>query len=159
MKVTVWTYPGFWEAGAEGAVRALEELGYQASIRRVEDLEAYVAKATDQKTRGVQAGMVGWYGVTRTASLPPRHLHVQPTRSQLLLRPARRRPDRAGARAAGHDPDAAAAPWARIERDLVDLAPWVPLFTPAHAMLVSKRVGNYQYNPERRLLFDQLWVR
>jgi peptide/nickel transport system substrate-binding protein len=57
------------------------------------------------------------------------------------------------------DPDAAVALWARIERDIVDLAPWVPLFTPSHAFLASKRVGNYQYNPESRLLFDQLWVR
>ncbi len=46
------------------------------------------------------------------------------------------------------DPDAAVALWARIERDIVDLAPWVPLFTPAHAHVVSERVGNYQYNPE-----------
>ena len=49
--------------------------------------------------------------------------------------------------------------WARIERDIVDLAPWVPLFTPSRRILVSKRVGNYQYNPEWGILFDQLWVR
>ena len=30
-------------------------------------------------------------------------------------------------------------------------ADWVPP--------VSERVGNYQYNPESRLPFDQLWVR
>ena len=44
-------------------------------------------------------------------------------------------------------------------RDLVDLAPWVPVFTPSHASIVSKRVGNYQYNPEWGILLDQLWVR
>jgi peptide/nickel transport system substrate-binding protein len=57
------------------------------------------------------------------------------------------------------DPDAAVGAWARIENELVDLAPWVPLVTPWSADLVSKRVGNYQYNPTARILNDQLWVR
>jgi hypothetical protein len=35
----------------------------------------------------------------------------------------------------------------------------VPLFTPSGTDLTSARVGNYQYNPESKLLFDQLWVR
>ncbi len=159
MSVTVWTYPGFWEAGAEGAVRALEELGYRASIRRAEGLDAYIAKATDEKTRGVQAGMIGWYGVSRTARSLLDIFRCSPPDLSFLCN---RRLDARIARALelqASDPDAAVAVWARIERDIVDLAPWVPLFTPSHAILVSKRVGNYQYNPEWRLLFDQLWVR
>ena len=56
-------------------------------------------------------------------------------------------------------PEAAVALWGRIERDIVDLAPLVPLFTPSGASVVSKRVGNYQDNPELGILFDQLWVR
>ena len=102
--------------------------------------------------------MIGWYGVPRTArSLLDLHVHV--TRLSFFCD---RRFDARISRALelqAADPDAAAAQWAGIERDLVDLAPWVPLFTPAHTHLVSKRVGNYQYNPELRLLFDQLWVR
>jgi hypothetical protein len=35
----------------------------------------------------------------------------------------------------------------------------VPLFTPSHADLVSERVGNYQFNPELRVLSYQFWVR
>jgi YVTN family beta-propeller protein len=159
MSVTVWTYPGFWEAGAEGAVRALESLGYRASIRRAENNGAFVAKVTDEKTRGVQAGMIGWYGVTRTArSLLDIFLCQSHDWSFFCDRRFDARISRALELQAS-DPDAAVAPWARIERDIVDLAPWVPLFTPAHTILVSKRVGNYQYNPEWRLLFDQLWVR
>jgi len=50
---------------------------------------------------------------------------------------------------------------ARIERELVDQAPWVLLFTPQEADLVSERVGNYQSNPVLWgvVLLDQLWVR
>ena len=159
MSVTIWTYPGFWERGAEGAVRALEELGYRARIRRAEDLDAYIAKATDKKTQGVQAGMIGWYGVPRTASSLLTLLRCSPPDLSFFC------DGRMDARIAGAikveatDSDAAVALWARIERDVVDLAPWVPLFTPSHAHLVSKRVGNYQFNPDLRLLLDQLWVR
>ncbi len=114
---------------------------------------------TDEKTRGVQAGVIGWYGVTRTArSLLDIFLCESPDWSFFCDRRFDARISRALELQAS-DPDAAVAPWARIERDLVDLAPWVPLFTPAHTTLVSKRVGNYQYNPEWRLLVDQLWVR
>ena len=57
------------------------------------------------------------------------------------------------------NPYAAVGRWARIENQLVDLAPWVPLFTPWSGDLVSQRVGNYQYNPAWGILLDQLWVR
>ncbi|HET7857198.1 MAG TPA: BTAD domain-containing putative transcriptional regulator [Gaiellaceae bacterium] len=159
MKVTVWTYPGFWESAAEGSVRALEQLGYRASIRRAADLDAYIAKVTDEKTRGVQAGVTGWYGVPRTAASLLELLRcVPPDNSFFCDERIDARIERA-LEIQASDPDAAIALWARIERDIVDLAPWVPLFTPSHAHLVSKRVGNYQFNPESRLLFDQLWVR
>ena len=120
MSVTVWTYPGFWEP-PEGAVRALEPSAIGRASGEPTDLEAYIAKVTDKKTRGVQAGVIGWYG-SPDRPAPPRHLRVRLARSQLLLRPAHRRPDRAGARAAGHRPGPRAALWARIERDIVDLA-------------------------------------
>jgi ABC-type transport system substrate-binding protein len=49
--------------------------------------------------------------------------------------------------------------WARIDRQLVDQAPWVPLYTPRTPYFVSKRVGNWQYHPYFHVLLDQLWVR
>jgi YVTN family beta-propeller protein len=159
MRVTVWTYPGFWEAAAEGSVRALEQLGYRASIRRADDLDAYIAKVTDEKMRGVQAGVTGWYGVPRTAASLLELLRCVPPDNSFFC------DERIDARieqaleTQATDPDRAIALWTRLERDIVDLAPWVPLFTPSHAFLVSERVGNYQFNPESRLLFDQLWVR
>ena len=103
--------------------------------------------------------MMGWFGLPRAASFllasdfacVPRNLsflcdrQVDAKIAQALK-----------LEATGSD---AAPMWARIERDVVDLAPWVPLFTPSHLNIVSKRVGNYQYNPEWGILFDQLWVR
>jgi peptide/nickel transport system substrate-binding protein len=159
MRVTVWTFPGFWEPAAKGAVRALEELGYRANIGRAENLDAYIAKVTDVKTRGVQAGVFGWWNVPRAASSLLASFRCSPPDGSFLCD---RRVDAQIARAqrvGAIDSDAAVALWGRIERDIVDLAPWVPLFTPSGASVVSKRVGNYQDNPELGILFDQLWVR
>ena len=57
------------------------------------------------------------------------------------------------------DPEAAAKIWARLDRQLVDQAPWVPLLNPKTPYFVSERVGNWQYHVYSRVLLDQLWVR
>jgi len=56
------------------------------------------------------------------------------------------------------DPDDAADLAARIDREITDQAPWVPLLTPETLNLTSARVGNYQ-SERGRVLIDQLWVR
>ena len=38
-------------------------------------------------------------------------------------------------------------------------APIVPVDNARNVDLVSKRVGNYEYNPQWGVLLDQLWVR
>jgi peptide/nickel transport system substrate-binding protein len=60
---------------------------------------------------------------------------------------------------ATRDAAAAGAAWSRVDRLLVDEAPAIPLYTVSRADLVSKRVGNYIYNPEFGVLLDQLWVK
>ena len=57
------------------------------------------------------------------------------------------------------DQDAAAKLWTEVDRDLTNLAPLIPTFTPRNVDLVSKRVGNYQHHPLFGVLLDQLWVR
>ena len=58
-----------------------------------------------------------------------------------------------------NDPAAAGPLWADIDRSIVDKAPWVPTHTSKGLSFVSKRVGNYHYNPEWGVLLNQLWVR
>lgn len=70
--------------------------------------------------------------------------------------------DRLAARAAQlqtTDPTAAERLWARADRDITNLAPWIPTVTANETDLISKRVGNYQYVPTIGALLDQLWVR
>jgi len=57
------------------------------------------------------------------------------------------------------DPAAAGEAWSRIDHELVDRAPWVPLYNPRTVTALSARVGNYQYHPFWNVLLDQLWVR
>lgn len=57
------------------------------------------------------------------------------------------------------NPPAAATSWARIDRALTDLAIWLPTVTPNEVDLLSRRDGDYKYNPIWGVLLDQLWVR
>ena len=57
------------------------------------------------------------------------------------------------------DPQGANALWARIDRRISDLAPLVPLASHSQLDFVSRRVGNFEYNPQWGILLDQLWVR
>lgn len=49
--------------------------------------------------------------------------------------------------------------WPQLDREITNKALVVPLFNIYRADLVSKRVGNYQYNPQTGALLSQLWVR
>ena len=58
-----------------------------------------------------------------------------------------------------NDPAASRARWQRVDREITDAAPWVPLMITKDVNFLSKRVGNYQYSPANGMLIDQLWVR
>ena len=45
------------------------------------------------------------------------------------------------------------------QRTLVDRAALVPIFGGRSLVLVSERVGNYQFHPLHGTLLDQLWVK
>jgi YVTN family beta-propeller protein len=55
-------------------------------------------------------------------------------------------------------PQAADAAWARIDRELVDQAAWVPIVNQRGIDFVSARVRNYQFHPYWGLIADQLWL-
>ena len=57
------------------------------------------------------------------------------------------------------DPPAATLLWQRIEREILDQAPMVPTSNRRNIDFLSKRVGNYEYNPQWSVLYDQLWVK
>ena len=57
------------------------------------------------------------------------------------------------------DTNAANSIWQTVDHEMTDQAPWVDLFNPKQIDFLSKRVGNYQWNPQWYILIDQLWVK
>jgi peptide/nickel transport system substrate-binding protein len=55
-------------------------------------------------------------------------------------------------------PRAAAALWAKIDRELVDQAAWVPLVNERTVEFVGARVRNYQLHPYWGFIADQAWL-
>jgi peptide/nickel transport system substrate-binding protein len=56
-------------------------------------------------------------------------------------------------------PQAADRLWRQVDRRVVDLAVWLPLFNPKRIDLVSKRVRNYRWSPQLHLMPSRLWVK
>ena len=57
------------------------------------------------------------------------------------------------------NPTAANQTWEKVDHEMTDQAPWVDLYNPKQIDFLSKRVGNYQWNPQWYILIDQLWVK
>jgi peptide/nickel transport system substrate-binding protein len=56
------------------------------------------------------------------------------------------------------DKAAANKMWAKIDQEVTKTAAVAPLFTPKHLDFVSKRLGNYTYSSQYRMLFSKVWV-
>jgi peptide/nickel transport system substrate-binding protein len=65
---------------------------------------------------------------------------------------------RAAALQATNQP-AATLLWQQIENELLAQAPLLPTDNRRNVDFLSKRVGNYQYNPQWGVLLSQLWVK
>ena len=48
--------------------------------------------------------------------------------------------------------------WQRIERQIAESAPVVPLTTRRYVLVTSSRAGNVQFHPFYGVLLDQIWV-
>lgn len=57
------------------------------------------------------------------------------------------------------DQAAAGEAWAKVDRSITDLSPYVDLMNSVGVDLLSDRLENYQRNPQWGLLLAQVWVR
>jgi peptide/nickel transport system substrate-binding protein len=148
-------------------VSVLDELGYRASLQVITDPDAYNQRFYDSGQR-MQIGWFSWYqdhpapsgfigplltcqsfvpgnpGNLNAAEFCDQRIDAQ-VKQALALQP--------------QAPDTAGALWARIDQEIVGQAPWVPIYNPRSLVMLSARVGNYQFNPYLSVLIDQLWVR
>jgi peptide/nickel transport system substrate-binding protein len=119
-------------------VSVLDQLGYRASLRVITDPNAYARRLSDSRRR-TQGNPLN----LNAAEFCNRRIDAQ-VQQALMLQP--------------RNPNAAAALWARIDREIAGQAPWVPIYNPRSLVMLSARVGNYQFDPYWSLLIDQLWV-
>ena len=169
MKVTVWNINGPPQAAVDEtreAVAALDQLGYHASLRLLPN-STYFTYTNDSRNHAqvIDGGWSADYaaandfiGKLTCSYFIPRD-GLDTTDASEFCDPAF---DKQIARAASlqtSDPPAADALWTRLDRDLTDLAIWLPTVIPNEVDLISRRVGDYQYNPVWGVLLDQLWVR
>jgi peptide/nickel transport system substrate-binding protein len=161
-KVTVWI-PLNRRSEGSGFVAVLRALGYRARPKLVGD--SFYAQIGDPRLR-IQAGVLSWQSDYPAASnflamFFRCHVPGAPS-SQNGAQFCNGRIDRQITRAVGleaTDPSIANSLWSRIDRELVDDAPLVPLVNPKQVDFVSRRVGDYQYSPQWGVLLDRLWVR
>ena len=167
MKVTLWAWSqakGFNKV----AEKVLHSLGYRVAVKPVDGFNKYWGAVGDPRNRA-QIGFDGWSGgypdpaafLVELFSCPG-SLAGSPNSldSSQFCDP---RIDQQMGRAQAErlsDPTASRALWQRVDREITDAAPWVPLMASKNVSVLSKRVGNYQYNPAAvAMLIDQLWVR
>jgi ABC-type transport system substrate-binding protein/DNA-binding SARP family transcriptional activator len=148
-------------------VSVLDRLGYRASLRVISDPVTYVRQLYDSR-RHAQIGWFSWY---EDFPAPSDFIGTLLTcrsfvpASQANLNAAEFCDPRIDAQVTQalaletRLPNAAGALWARIDRELTEQAPWVPLYNPRALVMLSARVGNYQFHPYWTVLVDQLWVR
>ena len=169
MQITVWNVfptPQGAVNEADDMVQTLRQLGYRASLRLLPD-STFFAYTNDSRNH-VQVIDGGWSADYASADdfiskltcayFVPGNGVATANSGEFCDPGVDRQIARAAARQAT-DPAAAAALWARLDRQLTDLAIWLPTVTPNEVDFLSSRVRNYQYNPVWGALIDQFWIR
>ncbi len=163
MRVVVWTASGaVFRRDGRYLVHLLDDLGYRASLHMLSRAKYFGAVA--DSSNHAQIGPMGWAADYPSdanflalgfscAGTP-----VDGNYSQFCDRQTDRLIQRAK-RAQQTGQRTADALWAQVDRRVVDQAAVVPLVNPKQLDFVSRRVVNYQYNPQWGILLDQLWVR
>jgi ABC-type transport system substrate-binding protein/DNA-binding SARP family transcriptional activator len=149
-------------------VSVLDRLGYRASFRIIDNNASAGVGALGDSRRRPQIGWFTWFQdhptpanfidplLTCAAFLPAdaTNLNVAEFCDRSIDAEVRRAHSLQET-----DPAAAGEEWGRVDRELVDRAPWAPLYNPRAVTALGARVGNYQYHPFWTVLLDQLWVR
>ncbi len=153
--IVLWSIPLF-QPEAKYMVGLLRRLGYRARLHEMSDWNAYYAALN--KAPIAQAGFIIWF-VTPLAvdMLDTTGCRFQPNWSRFCKPEIDAQVERLR-KSEPTDPSGTASFAAKIDREITEEAPLVPLFTPRFVDVTSGRVGNYQAS-NGSVLLDQLWVR
>ena len=161
MKVTLWAW-----SQAKGfnavALKVLKSLGYHVAVKHVGGFDTYWNAVGDPRNRA----QIGFDGSAAGYPSPATFLvelfscPASDSNSSEFCDPGIDRQMRRAEAEQQSDPIGSRALWQRVDREITDAAPWVPLMASKDVNFLSKRVGNFQFSPAGMgLLIDQLWVR
>jgi peptide/nickel transport system substrate-binding protein len=155
------------KALAEQMVTDLDSIGYKASTQLLADSIQYPYV---QNSKNHSKWNVAWSAWYQDYPAPSDFLNVllgcgsihpnsdaSPNIAAFCDKTIQKQMDQA--EAMGSNPTAADAIWEKVDHEVTDQAPWVDLYNPKQIDFLSKRVGNYQWNPQWYILIDQLWVK
>jgi YVTN family beta-propeller protein len=168
--VTVWTLSPIRQRG-EYIASLLRSIGFGADVKAITPQNgptSYFHAVSDPRNRA-QIGFGGWAADYPSAAgfIPPlvscaAYAPTSPDANSNLSGFCDSSIDAKMTRATAlqaTNPPAATLLWQQIERELLTQAPLLPTDNRRNSDFVSKRVGNYQYNPQWGVLLSQLWVR
>jgi peptide/nickel transport system substrate-binding protein len=156
-RVIVWAPSPVAKEGSY-MVSVLGSLGFHASLKTLPGYGPYFDKVYDPRVRA-QIGWANWGADLPfpVGFIPAMFRCADPNNlgdfCDLSIDAQMGRAQQA------QDPWSATLLWQRIEREILAEAPVVPASNPLGVRFLSKRVGNYQYNPQWGALLSQLWVK
>jgi peptide/nickel transport system substrate-binding protein len=169
MKVTVIATPDEQSKAIDlYFVSLLRKLGYDAGIKTLNSSVQY--SFVQDSGNKAQISYSYWYPDYTSASnfmttvVGCDGFHPNSTSSPNLSEfcdPAIQKQTEQALKLAQTDPDGANRLWAQVDKATTDQAPLVALYVSNHLDFVSKRVGNYQFNPSVTgdFMIDQAWVK
>jgi YVTN family beta-propeller protein len=158
---------GVKEAAARYVAQLLKQLGYRARVHLYPGIFELYQAVGSAHTR-TQISISGWRSDFPRASdffmtllacasyQPGAQINLNSTG---FCDPQLDREMQRAQQLAATDVAASSGLWSRVDHKVVDAAPWVAVLNAAGLELTSKRVANYQRNPQFGVLIDQLWVR
>jgi peptide/nickel transport system substrate-binding protein len=135
-------------------VRLLDRLGYRARAHLIP--QSAFAKIPRRAFEKIQMTPPIWNDTSPANFFDTYFTCNAPDDHHWFCRPGFDRAVRRAEALQAEDSPAAAALWAKLDRELVDQAAAVPLVNPRQIDFVSARVTNYQHNPVYGLVADQL---
>jgi peptide/nickel transport system substrate-binding protein len=160
MLVTVWGWtddPYFPHATTQRIAATLRRLGYRTRIRSVS--HDFLDDAPARVFADMTVIPVGWLDFSAYGFFAPwlscRGAHAH----GWFCDPRIDRDMRRASAVEAIQPRRAARLWAQIDHELVDRAPFVPLYNLRETDFVSRRVHNFQHHPYLGAIVDQIRVR
>jgi peptide/nickel transport system substrate-binding protein len=161
-RVTVKLHPVLWSDAQVGLledymIELLDQLGYVGSVEQVGNFNHFYSGNLE-----FQMAFDAWFSDYPAASnfitnrfrchssFNPSSGFCDPQIDAMIDRATQMQLD---------DPAAAGHLWAKIDRKIVDQAPYMWLVNGIAVEFVAERVGNYQWSQQWGSLLDQMWVR